>query len=72
MFIQPAGSASIHILLLFFFDLTYSIEFDKDNDFFAIAGVTKKIKVFEYGTVIMDAVDIHYPVHEMACNSKIR
>ena len=50
----------------------YSIEFDKDNDFFAIAGVTKKIKVFEYGTVIMDAVDIHYPVHEMACNSKIR
>ncbi|XP_041481190.1 E3 ubiquitin-protein ligase COP1-like isoform X1 [Lytechinus variegatus] len=48
-----------------------SIEFDKDNDFFAIAGVTKKIKVFEYGTVIMDAVDIHYPVHEMACSSKI-
>lgn len=48
-----------------------SIEFDKDNDYFAIAGVTKKIKVFEYGTVIRDAVDIHYPVHEMVCNSKI-
>lgn len=38
-----------------------SIEFDKDNEFFAIAGVTKKIKVFEYGTVIQDIVDIHYP-----------
>ncbi|KAL4219079.1 RING finger and WD repeat domain-containing protein 2 [Mactra antiquata] len=48
-----------------------SIEFDRDCDFFAIAGVTKKIKVFEYGTVIKDAVDIHYPVSEMTCNSKI-
>lgn len=48
-----------------------SIEFDRDCDFFAIAGVTKKIKVFEYGTVIKDAVDIHYPVNEMICNSKI-
>uniref|UniRef100_A0A224YWI5 E3 ubiquitin-protein ligase RFWD2 n=1 Tax=Rhipicephalus zambeziensis TaxID=60191 RepID=A0A224YWI5_9ACAR len=48
-----------------------SIEFDKDNEFFAIAGVTKKIKVFEYGTVIQDIVDIHYPVNEMMCNSKI-
>ncbi|XP_029581568.1 E3 ubiquitin-protein ligase COP1 isoform X2 [Salmo trutta] len=48
-----------------------SIEFDRDCDYFAIAGVTKKIKVFEYGTVIQDAVDIHYPVNEMTCNSKI-
>lgn len=50
----------------------FSIEFDRDCDYFAIAGVTKKIKVFEYGTVIQDAVDIHYPVNEMTCNSKIR
>ncbi|KAG9273615.1 E3 ubiquitin-protein ligase RFWD2 [Astyanax mexicanus] len=48
-----------------------NIEFDRDCDYFAIAGVTKKIKVFEYGTVIQDAVDIHYPVNEMTCNSKI-
>uniref|UniRef100_A0A8C9VVX8 COP1 E3 ubiquitin ligase n=1 Tax=Scleropages formosus TaxID=113540 RepID=A0A8C9VVX8_SCLFO len=48
-----------------------SIEFDRDCDYFAIAGVTKKIKVFEYGTVIQDAVDIHYPINEMTCNSKI-
>lgn len=52
--------------------LCFSIEFDRDCDYFAIAGVTKKIKVFEYGTVIQDAVDIHYPVNEMTCNSKIR
>jgi E3 ubiquitin-protein ligase RFWD2 len=50
----------------------FSIEFDRDCDYFAIAGVTKKIKVYEYGTVIQDAVDIHYPENEMTCNSKIR
>ncbi|XP_013407329.1 E3 ubiquitin-protein ligase RFWD2 [Lingula anatina] len=48
-----------------------SIEFDRDCDYFAIAGVTKKIKVFEYNMVISDAVDMHYPVTEMVCNSKI-
>lgn len=51
---------------------SFSIEFDRDCDYFAIAGVTKKIKVYEYGTVIQDAVDIHYPENEMTCNSKIR
>ena len=29
-------------------------------------------QVFEYGTVIRDVVDIHCPVNEMVCNSKIR
>ncbi|XP_057289496.1 E3 ubiquitin-protein ligase COP1-like [Hydractinia symbiolongicarpus] len=48
-----------------------SIEFDRDCEYFAIAGVTKKIKVFEYGQVVRDVVDIHYPAHEMTCNSKI-
>lgn len=48
-----------------------SIEFDKDNEFFAIAGVTKRIKVFDYRTVIRDSVDMHYPMIEMLSNSKI-
>ena len=48
-----------------------SIEFDKDNDFFAIAGVTKRIKIYDYNTVLKDMVDIHYPTIEMTCNSKI-
>lgn len=48
-----------------------SIEFDKDNEFFAIAGVTKRIKVFDYGAVIHDTVDIHYPTVEMVSSSKI-
>uniref|UniRef100_A0A1B0D6S5 Uncharacterized protein n=1 Tax=Phlebotomus papatasi TaxID=29031 RepID=A0A1B0D6S5_PHLPP len=47
------------------------IEFDKDNEYFAIAGVTKRIKVYDYLAVIRDVVDIHYPVVEMVSNSKI-
>ena len=27
--------------------------------------------MFEYGQVVRDVVDIHYPAHEMTCNSKI-
>ena len=53
-----------------------SIEFDKENEYFAIAGVTKKIKLFDYSSVISsngcnDKNDMHYPLVEMECNSKI-
>ena len=48
-----------------------SIEFDKDQELFAIAGVTKRIKVYNYNTVLKDTVDIHYPCIEMVCGSKI-
>ncbi|XP_054717737.1 E3 ubiquitin-protein ligase COP1-like isoform X2 [Uloborus diversus] len=52
-------------------NIVSSIEFDKDNEFFAIAGVTKKIKIYDYGSVIRDSIDMHYPMNEMLCNSKI-
>ncbi|RVE43081.1 hypothetical protein evm_012255 [Chilo suppressalis] len=48
-----------------------TIEFDKDEEFFAIAGVTKRIKVFEYEAVVRDAVDVHYPCAEMQCAHKV-
>lgn len=48
-----------------------SIEFDKDQELFAIAGVMKLIKVFDYQSVIRAAVDIHYPCVEMMTTSKI-
>ncbi|KAH6589984.1 hypothetical protein BASA50_009685 [Batrachochytrium salamandrivorans] len=32
-----------------------SIDFDKDDEFFAAAGVSKKIKIFEYSSVVVDA-----------------
>ena len=49
-----------------------SIDFDKDCDHFAVAGVTKKIKVFDYESVVNNVVDgVNCPVVQMACNSKI-
>lgn len=48
-----------------------TIVFDKDNEYFAIGGVTKRIKIFDYLAVIRDTVDIHYPTVEMISNSKI-
>lgn len=48
-----------------------TIVFDKDNEYFAIGGVTRRIKIFDYSAVIRDTVDIHYPTVEMMSNSKI-
>lgn len=48
-----------------------TIVFDKDNEFFAIGGVTRRIKVFDYLAVVRDTIDIHYPNVEMVSNSKI-
>lgn len=48
-----------------------TIVFDKDNEFFAIGGVTRRIKVFDYLAVVRDTVDIHYPNVEMVSSSKI-
>jgi hypothetical protein len=48
-----------------------SLSFDRDEEFFATAGVCKRIKVFECDTVLNEHVDIHYPVVEMACRSKL-
>lgn len=52
--------------------LFLSIEFDKDGEYFGVAGVTKKIKIYEYFSVVEDQVGTHYPVGEMQCTSKIR
>lgn len=52
-------------------NIVSSIEFDKDNEFFAIAGVTKKIKLYEYLNVIGSSVEIHCPSGELQCSAKI-
>lgn len=41
------------------------------QELFAIAGVTKRIKLYDYQVVLKDTVDIHYPCIEMVCGSKI-
>ncbi|GAV72302.1 Pkinase domain-containing protein/WD40 domain-containing protein [Cephalotus follicularis] len=52
-------------------NLVCSLSFDRDGEFFATAGVNKKIKVFEYNTIINVNRDIHYPAVEMASRSKL-
>lgn len=53
-------------------DMICSIEFDRDNEYFATAGVTKRIKLYEYRAVLaQSAVEVHPPVKEMLCHSKI-
>ncbi|CAG9535509.1 unnamed protein product [Cercopithifilaria johnstoni] len=48
-----------------------SIEFDKDGEFFILAGVAKRIKVYEFQSVIENTDTLHYPVTQLQCTSKI-
>ncbi|XP_038689649.1 protein SPA1-RELATED 3 isoform X1 [Tripterygium wilfordii] len=52
-------------------NLVCSLSFDRDGEFFATAGVNKKIKVFECDTIMNETHDIHYPVVEMSSRSKL-
>ena len=69
--LRPLANLSYGSELLNTAHIVSSIEFDRDADFFAIAGVTKRIKVYDYSVVVRDAVDLHYPVMEMVAGSKI-
>lgn len=48
-----------------------TLSFDRDEDYIAAAGISKKIKVFEFGALLNDSIDIHYPTVEMSNKSKI-
>ncbi|KAK4802362.1 hypothetical protein SAY86_000565 [Trapa natans] len=48
-----------------------SLSFCRDEDYFAAAGVSKKIKVFEFHGLLNESVDIHYPAVEMSNRSKL-
>lgn len=48
-----------------------SLGFDRDEDYFATAGVSKKIKVYDFRLLLNDSVDIHYPAVEMANKSRL-
>lgn len=52
-------------------NLVCALGFDRDGEFFATAGVNKKIKVFEYNSIVNEDRDIHYPVVEMTSRSKL-
>jgi len=48
-----------------------SIEFDRDYEHFAVAGVSKKIKLYEYQSILDNSVELHYPTKEVACTAKL-
>ncbi|CAL5356224.1 unnamed protein product [Camellia sinensis] len=41
------------------------------KDYFATAGVSKKIKIYEFDALFNDGVDIHYPAIEMSNKSRL-
>ncbi|KAL5578736.1 hypothetical protein UlMin_011178 [Ulmus minor] len=48
-----------------------SIEFDRDDELFATAGVSRRIKVFEFSAVVNRPADVHSPIVEMPTRSKL-
>nr|XP_010915966.2 LOW QUALITY PROTEIN: protein SPA1-RELATED 4 [Elaeis guineensis] len=52
-------------------NLVCSLGFDRDKEFFAAAGINRKIKIFECDMILSEDRDIHYPVVEMGSRSKL-
>ncbi|URE24239.1 E3 ubiquitin-protein ligase [Musa troglodytarum] len=52
-------------------NIVSSIEFDCDDEYFATAGVSKRIKVFEFSTVLNQSSEVNCPVVELATRSKL-
>lgn len=48
-----------------------SLSFDRNEEYIAAAGVSKKIQLFEFGSLLDDSVDIQYPMVEMSNRSKL-
>ncbi|XP_078429056.1 protein SPA1-RELATED 4-like [Wolffia australiana] len=48
-----------------------SLSFDRDEDYLATAGISKKIKIFDFGALLNDSVDVHYPVVELHSKSRL-
>lgn len=48
-----------------------ALSFDRDEDYIAAGGVSKKIKIFDLNAISSDSNDIQYPVVEMSTKSKL-
>ncbi|KAL2926855.1 E3 ubiquitin-protein ligase COP1 [Bienertia sinuspersici] len=52
-------------------NIVSSIEFDRDDQLFATAGVSRRIKVFDFSSVVNEPAEAHCPVVEMSTLSKL-
>lgn len=48
-----------------------ALSFDRDEDYIAAGGISKKIKIFDLNAISSDSTDIQYPVVEMSNKSKL-
>ncbi|KAL8111437.1 protein SPA1-RELATED 2 [Apium graveolens] len=48
-----------------------SLSFDPNEEYFAAAGVSKKIKIYDFHAFLNSSIDIHYPVIELSNRSKL-
>jgi len=52
-------------------NIVSSIEFDRDSEYFAAAGVTKKIKIYDYESIVRHPDASHFALHELSCCAKL-
>lgn len=52
-------------------NIVSSMEFDRDSEFLATAGVTRRIKIFEFSNVMRNINDVHYPIREIPTQAKL-
>ncbi|KAI0559959.1 E3 ubiquitin-protein ligase [Gracilaria domingensis] len=52
-------------------NIVSSIEFDRESELLATAGVTKRIKIFEFSNVTRNLSEVHYPIREIRTNAKL-
>ncbi|XP_028794767.1 protein SUPPRESSOR OF PHYA-105 1 [Neltuma alba] len=48
-----------------------ALSFDRDEDYIAAAGVSKKIKIFDVSAISSNSIDMQYPIVEMSNKSKL-
>lgn len=48
-----------------------SLSFDPDEEHIAAAGISKKIKIFDFNAFMNESVGVHYPLVEMVNKSKL-
>ncbi|XP_047337519.1 E3 ubiquitin-protein ligase COP1-like isoform X2 [Impatiens glandulifera] len=52
-------------------NIVSSIDFDRDDELFATAGVSRRIKIFGFSSVVNEPTSNQYPVLEMPTRSKL-
>lgn len=52
-------------------NIVCALSIDRDEDYIAAAGISRKIKIFDLSAVSSDSDDIQYPVLEMSNESKL-